>query len=195
MALLKLDVVQATKNRHNTYKSLTSTIKLFKMKTFKALLVLLSALMISPINGQNTEQMLISSAGETLVNANVNINFSVGEISVETTTGSNVILTQGFHQTTLSVTEVLEVGSEDKIEVYPNPAQEYLNIKFSSDYGNLGYARIYTLIGNMVFEERILPGETIKHIDLREVQTGQYLLVISSENDDILNSYRIVKLN
>ena len=164
------------------------------MKTLTTCFLLFGLFCFS-LSAQNIDQNLISSAGETLANANTRIDFSVGEISVETSMANNVVLTQGFHQSMLSVTQVVEIGAKDEIQVYPNPTQEYLNINFSGNMEDLGFARLYTLIGKLVFEDEIMPTELTKKIDINHIKAGQYLLVITSDDDRILNSYRIVKLN
>ncbi|NND77901.1 MAG: T9SS type A sorting domain-containing protein [Flavobacteriales bacterium] len=165
------------------------------MKTIITYCVLFFLALNTNLSGQNMDQELISSAGETLANSSVRLDFSLGEISIETASASNVILTQGFHQSVLSVTEVLEVGSKDDIQVFPNPTQEYLNIQFTGNMDELGYARIYSLVGKMVFEDEIISTELTKRIDIKHIKAGQYLLVISTDDDRILNTYRIVKLN
>ena len=164
------------------------------MKTYSACFLLFGIINFS-ISAQDVDQNVISSAGESLANANTRMEFSIGEISIETSLANNVILTQGFHQSTLSVTEVVEVGAKDGIQVFPNPTQEYLNIKFSRNIEDLGFARLYTMIGKLVFEDEIMPTELTKRIDINHIKAGQYLLVITSDDDKILNTYRIVKLN
>ena len=48
--------------------------------------------------GQSIERQVIGSAGETLTNGSVQLDFTVGELVVSTITDGTTTLTQGFHQ-------------------------------------------------------------------------------------------------
>ncbi len=50
---------------------------------------------------QNIERQVIASTGETISNASVTLDFTVGELAVTTITDGNSTLTQGFHQASI----------------------------------------------------------------------------------------------
>ena len=89
------------------------------------LLLLLSFPLI--ILGQVTTPSLISSSGDYYSNNNVNMDFSIGEIVIETHQ-NNEILTQGFHQEILKIhTGLSELNLVTK--VYPNPTSDFVIVE------------------------------------------------------------------
>ena len=53
------------------------------------------------VNAQSIERQVIGSAGTTLSNGTVSLDFTVGELAVTTITDGTTTLTQGFHQETI----------------------------------------------------------------------------------------------
>jgi hypothetical protein len=60
--------------------------------------------------GQVTSPSVISSSGDSYNNGGVNMDYTLGEIVVETHTNSTTILTQGFHQ------GILKVNTSNRIQ-------------------------------------------------------------------------------
>jgi hypothetical protein len=77
---------------------------------------------------------------------------------------------------------VAEVGAENGILVFPNPAKEYLMIRSSSDMENASL-RLVDMVGKEVKSSNISlrPGEDFK-VDIRQLAAGNYTLILSSEN-------------
>jgi hypothetical protein len=68
-----------------------------------------------------------------------------------------------------------EIVNQGKIQVFPNPAQDYLNVRFS----NVQYAlpeklEIFSVSGQMVFQIQV--NSSFTQIDLRDFTTGIYEL-------------------
>lgn len=144
---------------------------------------------------QFIDQSIMGTAGETFSNGSAIIDFTIGEVVIDTYNASNLRLTQGFHQSVLNVTEVVEIGAESEIDVFPNPAQEYIQIQFHGHAETRKVAEIYDMVGKKVLEKNIAPNEMMKRIDLDHIKSGQYILIISSDVEGVLNSYKILKLN
>ena len=73
-------------------------------------------------------QKVVSSAGEHNTIGNIQVSWTLREPVIETVSGGNSILTQGFHQTKLMVTPVLSIFENMQIKVFPNPTNEFINI-------------------------------------------------------------------
>ena len=84
----------------------------------KLLLILIALPMIG--FGQVTTPSVVSSSGDSYSNGGVIMDYTLGEIVIETYTNSNTILTQGFHQGDLKVTTAV-VNLDIKTRIYPNP--------------------------------------------------------------------------
>jgi hypothetical protein len=78
---------------------------------------------------QNLSPELISTAVNTYINNIAVIDYSIGEIVVETFQ-DNAILTQGFHQDDIRITSINDYVEKDQINVDPNPTSSFLNIDF-----------------------------------------------------------------
>ncbi len=164
------------------------------MKTL-SVLVLFSTCIILQSNAQSLEQNVLGAAGDSFINSVAQLNYTVGELSVESEIANAIILTQGFHQTTLSVTEVTEIGVFNEIDVFPNPTQEYVLVHFHGFINQDRKIQVYDLVGQLVLEEDLKANEEEIRLNLADIRAGQYLLTISTENNAMVNSYRIVKLN
>ncbi|MCX7947931.1 MAG: S8 family peptidase [candidate division WOR-3 bacterium] len=77
------------------------------------------------------------------------------------------------------------IKSPISIRIYPNPAREFLKIKIDGYIDNIAKLRIMTLSGKIVFERDIeLKGFEIK-IDIKDWQSGLYIVSVILENQVI----------
>ena len=151
--------------------------KLFFLLIFSPLFVL----------GQVTSPSLISSSGDSYSNSNLNMDFSIGEVVIETHQ-NNEILTQGFHQGVLNIqTGVLELDFATK--VYPNPTTNIVIVELEKDI--TGEILIYDINGKLMISDK-LDNERIKQFDFSKFSQGNYLLHINIK--DKLDIYKIQKI-
>ena len=80
-------------------------------------------------------QQTISSGGGDLTTSNVKLAFTIGEIAVKTHTNTNFVIKEGTqHVTTSIVSTVIEENkSIINVDVYPNPATNYLVLTVTSN--------------------------------------------------------------
>jgi len=137
--------------------------------------------------GQVTSPSLISSSGDSYSNSNVNMDFSVGEVVIETHQ-NNEVLTQGFHQEILKIyTGVSEIDLVTK--VYPNPTSDFVIVELEND--NTGEILIYDINGKLMISDK-LDNERIKQFDFSKFSQGNYLLHINIK--DKRDIYKIQKI-
>ena len=140
----------------------------------KKLLLLLLCLPIIGL-GQVTSPSVISSSGDSYSNGSVIMDYTLGEIVVETHTNSSTILTQGFHQGVLKVnTEVVNI--DIKTKVYPNPTTNFLIIELEKNVN--ADILVYDINGKIVIKDR-LNNEQQKQLDFGFLKQGNYLLHIN----------------
>ncbi|MCB0683669.1 MAG: hypothetical protein KDC32_22625, partial [Saprospiraceae bacterium] len=87
----------------------------------KLLMLFLSLLSAGWLHSQSLAPEVIASAGEHFATANAQLSWTVGEPVIETYTGSTAQLTQGFHQTNLTVVAVNDPTAAFQVSVFPNP--------------------------------------------------------------------------
>ena len=125
--------------------------------------------------GQVTTPSVISSSGDSYSNGGVNMDYTLGEIVVETQTNSTTILTQGFHQGVLKVSTQVE-NIAFKTKVYPNPASDYLIIELEQSVN--ADILVYDINGKLVIKDK-LNDEQQKQLDFSFLNTGNYILNIN----------------
>ncbi len=135
---------------------------------------------------------LISSAGETFIQTNYNMCFSVGEIAVETLMQSDAVLTQGFHQENYEISQINELENNHKISIYPNPTQDILQI--NCNISTPVDLKIIDIKGSIISSLLKAPGAETQLIDLSKFSQGVYFLEIII-NTNSKQVYQIQKFN
>ena len=142
--------------------------------------------------GSSMAQQVVSSAGNHHENSSGSLSWTVGEIAVETLSNSELILTQGFHQTKLSVTglDIIE-GDVPDISAFPNPAQDHININLKALSGVSGWNYImYDIKGNVLMNKPVK--SDITEIQLGDLPKSTYLLRVYSDKDGA-RVFKIIK--
>ncbi len=142
--------------------------------------------------GKIIAQEVVSSAGDSHSKANGSISYTIGEPVVETFTGENNILTQGFQQTNLVVSAIKELpGLDFEITASPNPASEIVKLKICKEsIAGMQYT-LYDMNGNLLLKNRLEGAET--EIPFNDLAPAEYILIVSDEDKE-LKSFKIVKI-
>lgn len=160
--------------------------------------VLMLLLLFSSINGfsqQLSHQVLVPAAG--LATAGV-INYSqtIGETAVEIMANSGFELTQGFQQPGMkNIAEVPHEGTG--VDVYPNPATDYINVKMFGDVARKFRIEIINMTGTIVSSmtmDFITKYYYIQQIDVTRLTLGIYFVRITSDDSVISRIFKIEKM-
>ena len=155
----------------------------------KNLTILFVALLISQFYCcQTISNEVISSAGETQSNATVSIDFSVGELAIETISNSSNTLTQGFHQTQFLYINLTEISEPINVISYPNPVVSELIVEIPNNSQTMDLI-IYSMEGKIIDSFRI--NETLK-ISFSKFTPGTYIISLKN-NTELIKSYKIIK--
>jgi hypothetical protein len=132
--------------------------------------------------GQVTTPTVVSSSGNSYNNGGVNMDYTLGEIVIETFQPSTfplplvyTILTQGFHQGVLKVNTAV-VNIDIKTKIYPNPTTNFLIIELEENVN--ADILVYDINGRLVIKDR-LNNEQQKQLDFGFLNQGNYLLHIN----------------
>ena len=164
---------------------------------------LLLALGLLPVLGWGQTQLspqVYSSQGGDFSNAQFGISYTVGEISaVSTISNGGMTLTQGFHQPEkFTIALVESVDATWSADVYPNPADEQLTLRLSTESSLEFNLDLYDASGRKVLNTRSLnqiPGTATYTVPTAGLAAGTYLLRILSIDGKHQRSFRINKLN
>ncbi|MEN8118488.1 MAG: T9SS type A sorting domain-containing protein [Bacteroidota bacterium] len=151
---------------------------------FIFIIIILSCLMANA-------QEVVSSAGETQSASGYEISWTIGEPVIETVTDGTNTLTQGFHQSKLTVTAINEFPvSEIGLKVYPNPTENFVHIHFSELIENVHYA-LYNNAGSLIENNTIRSTKT--KLNLKQYASGQYILKLTQDTNQPLQTFKIIK--
>jgi len=144
---------------------------------------------------QSVSPEVYSTSGDYFTGTNATLSWTIGESVIETYSGSNAIITQGFQQSSYSVTSIEEApDNEYQISVYPNPASRTLTLSVGVDeMPEIISAEIIDLQGKVLFHQEIKENTT--QIDLNHFASSTYFLKITGKDGKLLKSFRIQKIN
>lgn len=145
------------------------------------------------VNAQSIEPEVVASSGTHFSNGTTQLSWTIGEPVIDTYDNGSNILTQGFHQTLLTVTGIQETEAQlEGVSVYPNPVDYLLNVKFEVNQSNVS-AMLFDPSGRMISSEQIQSGTTQHQMDLSGISNGTYLLRLMTE-EGLRASFNIQKV-
>ena len=165
------------------------------IKVTKVLILLLISFWTNGIAQQLSHQVLVPAAG--LATAGV-INYSqtIGETAIEIISNSGFILTQGFQQPGIIFTvEPPHVGTG--VEVYPNPATDFIKVKLFGDDARKFRIEIINITGTIVSSmtmDFITKYYYVQEIDVTRLKLGFYLVRVTSDDSKINRTFKIEKM-
>lgn len=148
---------------------------------------------------QTLESSVISTTGGYFTSSSGSLSWTLGEVISETYQQDAGSLTQGFQQTNVSnsttepnVTTALVVDDLN-VSVYPNPAYEIINVR-SSQPGEHLY-ELYNIEGQRLihFRKDLFDTDLTTDIQIQQIPSSTYLLVISNLSMNKTYVSRIVK--
>lgn len=136
------------------------------------------------LNAQQLSPEALSSGGDEYSLTSSSVCWTLGELMIETYSDGSSALTQGFHQTFLTVSaDVSEVKLPYKLEIFPNPVCYRLSL--NSEKEDINY-RLCDINGKLYSEGRT--DSKTYQIDLSSYPSGIFILMI-----DQTQSFKIIK--
>ena len=163
----------------------------------RGLKVLILLLLFSATTGfsqQLSHQVLVPAAG-LATSGTINYSQSIGETAVEVISGSGFILTQGFQQPGMKVTDSQPAGTG--IDVYPNPATDHINVKMFGSDAKKFRIEIINISGTIVRSVTmnfITSYNIEQQIDISALTFGFYFVRIASDDAKINRVFKIEKM-
>jgi len=145
------------------------------------------------VNAQSSEPTVLATSGAHYSGTNTELSWTIGEVIVETVTGSDNIVTQGFHQPLVEVTTVEESWpSYLKVNVFPNPVTEKITVNIENNTLEL-QAIIYDMTGRQLISEEIGHSQNYIEFNVDDLANSIYLLNIHSKDKKYNATYKIQK--
>ena len=79
------------------------------------------------------------------------------------------------------------------VEIFPNPATEFVNVKFTAPIANKIKLSLHNVIGNTMEMETEILDEHIIKIRVKDLATGYYLITVKDEHLNMSSTYKFIK--
>lgn len=135
--------------------------------------MLLSLFFAIAVSGQE----VLSSQGESYSNASANMDFTIGEVIINTGTDGTNVITQGFHQTNWNFAGLEDHAPDYEATIFPNPTEDVLTIR-TSTFDNVMYT-LYDAQGKLVMQNILSAEQT--PIQVSQLAPGAYSLELIFE--------------
>jgi len=153
---------------------------------------LLAFIVLCLVGAQTKAQEVISSNGGSFKGAMVQLDWTIGETVTETFQSDGKILTQGFHQSNLTVTAVDQIASGGiHLKVYPNPVFDQLILEMGKREVNGFEFELFDLSGKLLLQKEI--EQPAENIDMRIYRSGSYFLRVSAKGESPIQTFKIIK--
>ena len=133
-------------------------------------------------------QEVVSTQGDSYSNGSGSIDFTIGEVVINTGTDGTNDLTQGFHQTNWNFLGVEDHSPNYEVIIYPNPTEDVLNIR-TSTFENVTYT-LYDAQGKLVMQDILSAEQT--PIQVSQLAPGNYSIILNNETQNI-KTFKLVK--
>ena len=133
-------------------------------------------------------QEVVATQGDSYSNASANIEFTIGEVVINTVTDGTNDLTQGFHQTNWNFLGLEDHAPSYEATIFPNPTSEVLNIR-TSTFENVTYT-LYDAQGKLVMQDILSAEQT--PIQVSQLAPGSYSLTLNNETQN-LKTFKLIK--
>ena len=138
-------------------------------------------------SAQKISPTVLCNAGAVMKSGNFSLEWTLGEIATETLKSNNAILTQGFHQTNLTIVSTQNPYLAG-LEIYPNPVTSKLIIQNGS--GQKLQFNLSSISGQCISVFNFETG--IHEVDMETLPSGSYIL--GASNNNTAQTYLIEKL-
>lgn len=145
-----------------------------------------------------TERSVLASGGSSLASGNLHIDYTLGELSVQTLSSADLILCQGFQQSGDISTGFPANPETESFSVYPNPVSNRLTISFDSGTETKWRCFVDNITGKTMpgsYQRFVTNQSSQLDIDCTNYPKGIYFLRLLPENKHNVFVYKIIKAN
>jgi hypothetical protein len=164
----------------------------------KSILLFILALFSIEVSSQRLSQTVIAPEGGSSTSGSITLEWTLGELAVESVATGNRLYTQGFHQPISvkifyqpPVSLLPEPGFE--IIVAPNPVQSLLMIYSTSTMTKSLRFTLSDITGKKLWTRSNVAATSVNRIDMTGIVTGLYILNVHDASGRLLRTYKVMK--
>ncbi len=146
---------------------------------------------------QSLERSVVATTGQSDHQNGIFLDWTVGEIAVSSISTSEMTLTEGFHQSYLTVKRIeSDAQNPFSIRIAPNPVRGELNV-FLDEVGEQSLRlELFDISGRQLDLLKVDPTIQLVRIDMFNYPASTYILKATSLDDPRkVSSYKITKVN
>ncbi|MEN8203436.1 MAG: T9SS type A sorting domain-containing protein [Bacteroidota bacterium] len=139
---------------------------------------------------------VIGSGGGYAENESISLSWTLGELAVNTLSGGDFMLTQGFQQPLTLGVGMIANEANWNISVYPNPVNDELHIRFDIPYQDGFMIEIQDVTGRLIrqiLHKKVNPGDILV-INTSTYPTGIYFLKVLTTDKQQIQVLNLRKL-
>lgn len=133
-------------------------------------------------------QDVVSTQGDSYSNVNGSIDYTIGEVVINTVSNGSNDLTQGFHQTIWQLVSIEKHVLEYDASLFPNPTEDVLNIR-TAEFQDVTFS-LYDAQGKLVLQDKLVGDLT--SVQVNQIKSGNYSLVLNNKTQK-LKTFQIIK--
>jgi hypothetical protein len=151
------------------------------------------------VKSQRATPDVLASAGDYYTSSTCNVNWTLGEISIESFSTTSGIFTQGFNQPDIYFLAIKDNAQPIKnFNIYPNPSSDYFNIEITGLKATDIYIDLVDLSGKKLslpsFILKTQPdGSVSNQYNISSIASGAYILHVYSHDDTVNKTYKLIK--
>lgn len=158
------------------------------------LTLIVSIFALYAIEAQQITPQVIASSGGYTQNGGYSVSWTLGEPVIATATNSGTTLTQGFQQPSYDVVAITTQTIQDfDVNVFPNPATDYIVIDWTTDKDNTLYITLFDLAGKKISEQTCESSQDKISVNMSQLASSNYLLEVRDKNYQYTKIFRIAK--
>ena len=155
--------------------------------------ILLFMFSTSVFGQQNTSPSLLSCAGGSMEGwglTSLKMDFSIGEVVINTGFANDFIISQGFHQENIHVVALKE-ELDIELTIFPNPTSSQINVDLMAVNDFPLEITIFDVSGKQWGLTDFIYNKKIHNMSLQGLAEGVYFLYVKNKN--FKNIYKIQK--
>ena len=133
-------------------------------------------------------QEIISTQGDSYSGTNGNVDFTIGEVVIDTGTDGTNNITQGFHQTNWKLVGLNDFDTNYEADVFPNPTTDQIIVR-TNKFEHVRFS-LYDAKGKLIMEDVLASKQT--PIQVSHFAPGNYSLTLKNDNG-ILKTFKLIK--
>lgn len=162
-------------------------------------LLALGLIRFGPIAAQVLNPSVFASAGGLDKTPTLSLEWTLGELAVQTLETKNGLYTEGFHQPMLKVeperlVKENELAALYDIQIKPNPVQSFLHVNISSDQTSEIQLKLMDLNGKTLLRQSLTFPFDFSELEMGAYPAGLYLLQFQQKDGYPIKTFKVSKI-